>query len=156
MQIRTEAATELNFVVEGQPYPWCVYTRQGPQTQGFINFKVWQGKIAEAGRKAMKGSPLLTGQIELNVTFNLAYPYWAPKGKAARARWAEKHIIKKPDRTNLLKAFEDGLTKHVWNDDSQVVSGPVRKGYQDTAFTLVHIETIRPAPITHTERLSGG
>ena len=158
MQIIDATKTEINFVVWGQPCPWAVYTKQGPEPIGFLKMRAWQGLIIETAREAMKGRPLFTGPIHLEVSFRLGYPLRAPKGAAARQRWTAKHLLMKPDNTNLLKAFEDALTGHIWQDDSQVVQTIANKEFRDNAFTIATIRVpVQETTVhTHTHGLSGG
>ena len=60
----------------------------------------------------------------------------AGKLKSSAPRWC---TTKNSDRTNLLKAVEDALTGIVWDDDSQVVDGPLRKSYGETGLIRISI-----------------
>lgn len=60
----------------------------------------------------------------------------AGKVKPSAPKWP---TAKNGDRTNLLKAVEDALTGIVWDDDSQVVSGPIDKMYGDSDLIRITI-----------------
>ena len=133
--------TVLDFVVEGQPYPWGVYVKnKGGPSSGWLNFKGWQEQIRAAGLETMRGRPPFSGPVFLKVYFTLAFHKKTPKGLAARDKWIRNHMCVKPDLTNLLKAFEDGLNTCVWTDDNQVVTTWTSKGFGEVGRTLVHIE----------------
>ena len=52
---------------------------------------------------------------------------------------APKHMIVKPDLTNLLKSTEDALKGIVWHDDSQVVGMQLAKVYGEKELVRIHV-----------------
>ena len=116
------------FVVEGEPVPWTVYTRRGPPTPGFLDMKAWQAQIQAAVIEKF-GSPMLTGLIRMDVEFYRTMPGRHPRTPIAWTRRCMSQIGKRPDRTNILKAFEDALNGLLFMDDAQVVGGNTKKWF---------------------------
>lgn len=58
------------------------------------------------------------------------------KLKPSAPKWC---TARNSDRTNLLKPVEDALTGIVWDDDSQVVDGPLRKSYGETGLIRISV-----------------
>ena len=52
---------------------------------------------------------------------------------------APKHMIVKPDLTNLLKSTEDALKGIVWHDDSQVVGMQLAKVYGEKELVRIQV-----------------
>ena len=66
-----------------------------------------------------------SGPVSLSLVFVFSRPMYMTEKKFGAARiWHTK----KPDRTNLVKAWEDCLADF-WENDSQVCSGEVKKFY---------------------------
>lgn len=80
-----------------------------------------------------KPQELITGPIHLEMTFYQPTPkkyHTKPKQELIAAGLLLPTT--KPDIDNLAKGVKDGLTKIIWQDDSQVVSMMVRKLYSMT------------------------
>ena len=116
------------FVVDGEPVPWAVYTRRGKPSPGFESMKAWQAQIQTTVLQKY-GRPLLTRPVQMDVTFFRTLPGPAPKSHATWLRRCWKQVGKRPDRTNILKAFEDGLNGILFTDDAIVVSGSTKKSF---------------------------
>ena len=82
----------------------------------------------------------LTGPISLKILFGLPIPRSTSNVK--RLKLLDEYVTKKPDLDNLLKTFMDAGNKHLWLDDSQVVSIVMEKRYVDTPVTKVIIEEV--------------
>ena len=93
---------------------------------------VWRNAVSAYAAKAMSGREIFTGPLLLTVTFYMPRPkshYKTGKNAGQLKSNAPFWHTKKPDRTKLLRSTEDAMTGIVWVDDSQVVSGPVKKIY---------------------------
>jgi len=130
----------VDFVVEGEPRPWQVFTKQGKPTPGWEAMKGWQELIWIAAREAMKGRAPFTGRIHLKILFCRGFPDRAPKAIVSRTRWVKEHILTKPDLTNVLKSCEDALSNIVYLDDNQVVRSTVEKEYGEAAHTWIVVQ----------------
>ena len=126
--------SEFSFTVWGVAQPkgsarafvpkgWtrAVVTSDNPKNKG------WQQLVAEAAGRARDtvGAALLTGPVKLTVTFFLPRPKSLPKRTL--------HHLKKPDLDKLVRSVKDGLSKVVWEDDSQVVMVVAGKCYAEEA-----------------------
>ena len=84
-----------------------------------------------------KPQELITGPVHLEMTFYQPTPKkYHTKPKQALIEAGLLLPVTKPDVDNLAKGVKDGLTKIIWQDDSQVVSMMVRKLY---SLSLIHI-----------------
>ena len=87
-----------------------------------------------------KPQELITGPIYLELTFYQPTPKkYHTKPKQALIEAGALLPVTKPDVDNLAKGVKDGLSKIIWQDDSQVVSMMVRKLYSMTPRVVVHI-----------------
>lgn len=87
-----------------------------------------------------KPQELITGPIHLELTFYQPTPKkYHTKPKQALIEAGLLLPVTKPDVDNLAKGVKDGLTKIIWQDDSQVVSMMVRKFYSMTPRVEVEI-----------------
>lgn len=133
------APQELSFTVPGQPVPWGVHTRYD-RSESKARLKTFQEMVQVVARLAMQGLPPHNGLVHLDVWFYLGIPAVAGKTQAARAKWVTKHRLIggkfNPDRTNLLKGFEDALNGIVFLDDVLVVNGSAVKEFADEPQTV--------------------
>lgn len=100
------------------------------------NFKQYVRMVAaqHAPRK------LITGPVHLNLDFYRSTPKkYQTKPKQELIESGQLLPTTKPDIDNLAKGVKDGLSKVIWQDDSQVVSMNVRKFYSMTPKVVVHI-----------------
>ncbi|ANU13484.1 RusA family crossover junction endodeoxyribonuclease [Planococcus halocryophilus] len=87
-----------------------------------------------------KPKELITGPIHLELTFYQPTPKkYHTKPKQALIEAGLLLPVTKPDVDNLAKGVKDGLTKIIWQDDSQVVSMMVRKLYSMTPRVEVNV-----------------
>lgn len=84
--------------------------------------------LASIAGLAMRGRPLLTGPLSINVTFVLAIPASWSKKKKESAVLQRLRPTTRPDLDNLLKVI-DGLEMVVFKNDSQIVEARVIKIY---------------------------
>ena len=74
------------------------------------------------------------GALVMHVTFLLPRPVSLPK--------RERHPVKRPDLSNLLKAVEDALKGIVYRDDSQIVRLHVEKRYDPAPGVHIVVERV--------------
>jgi Holliday junction resolvase RusA-like endonuclease len=128
----------ITIIVPGEPYPWGVEAftlgrhaalRDKPRS------KEYKRRIIMSARTQYHG-PLLEGPLRVDMDFYLTRP------KSVTRQFPTG----KPDRTNLQKAAEDGLTGLIWKDDAQVVDGRTRKLYAgpEGPHTVITVEEIIP------------
>lgn len=87
-----------------------------------------------------KPQEIITGPIHLELIFYQPTPKkYQTKPKLALIEAGLLLPVTKPDVDNLAKGVKDGLTKIIWQDDSQVVSMMVRKFYSMMPRVVVHI-----------------
>lgn len=100
------------------------------------NFKQYVSMIAAQHAP----EELITGPIHLNLDFYRPTPKkYQTKPKQQLIEAGKLLPTTKPDIDNLAKSVKDGLTKIIWQDDSQVVSMNIRKFYSMTPRVVVHI-----------------
>ena len=126
-----QAARTIAITVEGEPCPWQVYTRQGRPSVGVLAFQAYQTLIQLAIKKVWANPPM-TGPVALVIQFYRGIPEACPKTHPAYVHWLAKHLTKRPDLTNYVKACEDALKGLLIVDDSQVVSLSAMKAYSET------------------------
>lgn len=80
----------------------------------------WAEAVATAARAAKV--PLLTGPVQLSLTFVL------PRPKTVKR---EEHTVK-PDTSKLVRAVEDALSGIAYVDDAQVVTLVASKVYESS------------------------
>jgi Holliday junction resolvase RusA-like endonuclease len=149
----TPAPRNISFTVPGQPVPWGVHTRYD-RSESKDRLKAYQDMIRVAARRAMRGHPPHEGPVTLEMWFHLEIPDSAGKRPETRARWIERHLIMKPDTTNLQKAAEDGLTEQsikgvaremlgiVFIDDGQVIDTGAHKRYAQEGHTVFIVQLL--------------
>lgn len=141
---------KYSFRVIGVPRP-------GGSKKGFVNprtgrvvivedckkTKSWRDSVVAAVRETYTGQPL-AGPIRLNVTFYLPRPkghYGSGKNSLFIKSSAPRYPTVKPDRTKLLRSTEDALSKILWRDDTQIITGIVSKYYTcDMPGALIEVE----------------
>ena len=126
----SQVAQPISIIVEGEPCPWQVYTRQGRPSAGVLAFQAYQTLIQLAIKRVWADSPL-TGPVDLSLQFYRSIPAACPKTHPARAHWIAKHRMMRPDLSNFCKAAEDAIKGPglLILDDSQVVSLSAMKAY---------------------------
>jgi Holliday junction resolvase RusA-like endonuclease len=118
-----------HFTIFGQPVPWTVWVKKGPPPLAYQEMQAWQEQIRAALRQEWGNKPLVSGAVRVDAQFYLRYPATAPKSPEAKAKWIEKHIIMKPDCSNIYKAFEDALQVILEVGDQQVIRVTMRKAF---------------------------
>lgn len=100
-----------------------------------------EGVITSIAMDVMDGRAPLEGPLSMAVTAVFAIPKSASKKARAAMLADEVRPTKRPDTSNIAKAYEDALNEIVYRDDSQIVLGSVRKMWGDVAKTVV---VVRP------------
>lgn len=77
--------------------------------------------------------------IRLDIDLFFAIPKSTSQKKRQNMLMGEIRPIKRPDRTNCAKFYEDLLHGIVFEDDSIVVEGDIRKYYAETPKTVMKI-----------------
>lgn len=99
----------------------------------------YEAALRYAAQAAMAGKAPLEGplRVELHAEFGIPQS-WSKKKKAEAAGGFVKPTGR-PDLDNLVKML-DAFNAVVWRDDSQVVSGTIRKSYSDRPRLIVRVE----------------
>ena len=128
--IETEA---LHIVVPGPPAPYRErqISRAGKTWSTRTDAcKDWQAWCTHCAIEAMTGRKRLEGPVVMHLWAFFPIPKSLRGGKARRAEAERENVphVTRPDRTQIIKAAEDALTRAgVWRDDSQVCSGNAEK-----------------------------
>ena len=95
------------------------------------NIKSYKQRIGYIARKEFKKPIERDTPLEINMKFYMPIPKYLSKVKKNRLTLEKevKHVTKKPDLDNLLKAVLDGLNGIAYFDDGQVVKLSVEKVY---------------------------
>lgn len=89
--------------------------------------------------KAQWNQAPLAGAVWADFTFHMPIPKNTSKTRRIQMLNGIIHPTCRPDRTNILKLYEDCLNGIVIEDDSQIVDGCVRKIYGETPKTVIRI-----------------
>lgn len=141
--------TDVRFVVDGIPVPQGSMIALTSKSTGKAmmipsnkkGLGVWRNTVVYYAREAMRGRPLLTGPLSVEMYFQLV----RPKSISEKKRlWP--HV--KPDLSKLVRAVEDALTGTVWVDDAQVVHLVAQKTYGAPAVSVIVTEFTGDGRIT--------
>ncbi len=105
----------------------------------------WRSLVSYTAKREWRGE-LLSGPLRLSVVFFMPRPKSHSTKRGLRPNAPTYHTCK-PDRTKLMRAFEDALTGILWVDDTQIVAGPVEKKYGAPGVECL-VEELAPAPAT--------
>ena len=126
--LQTRTITDgLRFQVYGLPQPGgskraFVVGKRAMIVDANPKAKDWKTTVAQTVAEQYDG-PLLTGALELNVTFIMPRPkghYGTGRNAGVLKTNAPKFHIVRPDSTKLLRPTEDALTGIIWRDDAQL------------------------------------
>lgn len=125
----------VTFTVHGRPAPQGSKKVVGSKKNGKAilvesskGVKPWRQDVALYAFEAMRGKPLFTTAVFLEVTFFMARPASiSPK----KRMWP----CVAPDLSKLVRSTEDALKGIVWYDDSLVVSTRSHKRYSEDGRT---------------------
>lgn len=124
----------FQLTVEGEPVPKLqgsilkfgkhMSIKKNPKTRRYEEIVREQATRVWAGRALIAGVP-----ITMSIRFYRPIPKSIRQKDLARIATGELRPITKPDNTNLLKAFEDGLNGVVFVDDALIVTHHMEKHY---------------------------
>lgn len=104
--------------------------------------KEWRGSVAAVAAEAMNGRGLLTGPIEVRLTFYRPRPqghYGTGRNAALVKASAPAFPATRPDVLKLARAVEDALSGIVYRDDAQIVEELLRKRYGEPARCEIEV-----------------
>ena len=135
----------LPIVIEmdGEPVAWA-RTRVNPGRRFFTPKaqRDYATSLQWAGKQAMRGQPLLTGPLSINVVARLPIPAsWTIK-KKDEARAGDLLPTGKPDYDNISKMVGDALNAIVYCDDAQICKAIVTKVYSDNPGLRIEVSPI--------------
>lgn len=114
----------VEITIPGRPQPWQRTGGQGARRYTRRETAAYEARVAMLARAAMRGSPPLSGPLEVAVTAVWPRPKRRPDVMPPEA-WATGTRAprpSKPDADNVAKGILDGLTRgRVIGDDGQVV-----------------------------------
>ena len=102
----------------------------------------FEGRLALAAQAEMRGRPLMTGALSVELWSLWPVPASASKRFRAAALAGIERPTKKPDVDNVLKLI-DGLNGVVWADDAQVVTASAHKIYSNRPMFAVRVCSVR-------------
>ncbi|GJE26252.1 RusA family crossover junction endodeoxyribonuclease [Methylobacterium organophilum] len=105
--------------------------------------EAYEGALRLAAGAAMRGRPLLTGQLDVKIFAFLPIPASWSKRKRLDALERRIRPVGKPDWDNIAKVT-DALNHVVWADDAAVVDGVVRKFYAEKPELVVVVTALEP------------
>lgn len=129
----------IELIIPGIPVPWRApqVTRNGAfslQTQ-------MKNHIRREVAEQYKGPPL-TGPLWVQFIFHMPIPTTLRTPERKLLAEGKYWPARRPDRTNMLKLYEDCLNGIVYVDDNQVVDGPVTKLYDKNPKVLITIKKL--------------
>jgi Holliday junction resolvase RusA-like endonuclease len=92
--------------------------------------------MLKAQYRLLKSKPM-SGPMEINFVFFM--PLLAGWSKKKKKEMVGQPHVKRPDRDNLLKFIQDCMNGIVYDDDSQVWNGTVKKIYGKEPRTIIAI-----------------
>lgn len=129
----------ITLTIEGIPLAW-----KAPfvGTRGCFSPRHGVCKIFKAILADQYKGPVLDDPICCDLIFFMPIPKSASQ-KTRKAMLSGKiRPVKRPDRTNMAKLYEDLLIGLVIRDDSLIVSGNISKYYSDEPRSVINIESI--------------
>jgi Holliday junction resolvase RusA-like endonuclease len=132
--IALEPHGEFRLTVEGEAVPKLqgqilkfgkhMSIKKNPRTRAYEDIVRQRATVEWGGRALIRDTP-----IALAVTFYRAIPKSSTKRQLQMIAAGELRPISRPDNTNLVKAFEDGLNGVVFEDDALIVTSHIEKWY---------------------------
>lgn len=126
----------IQIIIPGTPIPWCPSRSNRGK---FYNPKDNEKKRTIWHIKSMN-LDAQEGPLKLDIAFKMPIPSYYSKKKKESLIWTVTYHTKKPDRTNLLKFYEDCLElAGIIHNDSFVVAGEAIKIYSPFPSTEINI-----------------
>lgn len=143
-----QRAESTSFVVYGVP-------ATAGSKKGFVNQKTgrviitddskrsrpWKALVTDAAIEAIGEQELLTGPLELRLSFYLIRPKGHYGVKGVRPS-APRFPTVKPDLLKLARAVEDALSGIVYRDDAQIAVEVLTKDYGAPARVEVEVREL--------------
>lgn len=126
----------ITLVVDGVPIPW-----KAPHVGEHHTFspRYREKQQIQWQIRAQFNQAPIAGPVWCEFTFHMPIPKGTSKVRRIQMLNGIIHPSKRPDRTNILKLYEDCLNGIVIEDDGQIVDGPVRKIYGEMPKTVIKI-----------------
>ena len=105
--------------------------------------EAYESALRVAAGLVMRGRPLLTGALALEIFAFLPIPASFSKRKRLDAIERRLRPTKKPDWDNIAKTI-DALNKVVWPDDAAIVDAVVRKFYGEKPSLVIVVRALEP------------
>lgn len=121
---------------------------QTPRIQSHSDEKTeaYESALRVAAGLVMRGRPLLTGPLSLQIFAFLPIPASFSKRKRLEAIDRRLRPTVKPDWDNIAKTI-DALNKVVWPDDAAVVDAVVRKFYSEKPSLVLVVKALEPQAV---------
>ena len=135
--------TQIKFSIPGEPVAKARprFTRNG-HAYTPAKTRIYEEIVRLHATKAMRGKKMLSGAVEMDITFYFPIPKSFNKVLKAQATSGTLRHTKKPDWDNTGKIISDGCNRIVFQDDAQVSDSHVRKRYSDFPRVEVSIKEV--------------
>lgn len=100
---------------------------------------VYKKQLGLMAKDMYKAEPLV-GPLELRIKFYRPIQKSISRKEHKRRADGISRPVVKPDLSNYLKAFEDGLNGIIWKDDASIVHEEIDKYYSDNPRIELEIE----------------
>lgn len=129
----------MTIEIPGQPLPW-----KAPYvgTRGAYSIRTPVMNQLKALVKPQWKDPIIQKSdrgIRVDIDFFMAIPKSTSKKKKDLMLARKIRPVKVPDRTNCAKFYEDLLQGIVFENDSFIVEGDIRKFYDEIPRTVIYI-----------------
>jgi Holliday junction resolvase RusA-like endonuclease len=132
----------IQIQIYGNPFPWTAarVCKNGHHYDP-------KSKEKEALRWQIKGQyrdPPVSGPVHIDITFYMPIPKSTSAAQRRQMRCGKILHVKKPDTSNLFKAYEDALKGIVIDDDNRSQRISACKVYSETPGALIRVRPLTP------------